>query len=179
MGTPALLAAQSGRVLSAANQSSAAFYRRVETGGFVSDGSGTPSAVAAWVATVTIDVTQAMWTTLSGTYEGAASTDSSMSTTFDAGGVAASAYASIVVDNSSGTPAVDAMWTAAGATARLTDAEITAALGHDDWARMCDVAVSVTGASAGTFVFDNTGRSGIVPSGFPGDLATTEDSWNG
>ena len=178
MGTPALLAAQSGRVLAAANQSSASFYRRIAEGTII-DSAGSPSAVAGWVATITADLTHSIWTTISGTYEQPANLAASMAATFDSGGVVAAAYASIIVDDSSGTPALDAYWTAAAATAPLTDAEVTAALGHDDWARLSDVLVEVTGASAGDFTFDSTGRSGIVASGFPGDLATTEDAWNG
>lgn len=176
MGTPALLAAQSGKVLSAANQSSAALYRQVVTGGFMDDNG---SAVAAWVATVTIDNARSIIKSLSGAYELAAGTGSTLASTFDAGGSAGVGYGAIVSDNSSGTTVIDIEWSDAGAAAAPTDAEIADALGHQDWVRLGNVTATVTGASAGTFAIDNTARSGIVDSGFNGDLAESEDAFNG
>ena len=175
MGTPALLAAQSGKVLAAANQSSKALYRRVVQGGLCDDNG---SAVSGWDLTITLDMTRAIISSLSGAYDVAALSGSSLTTTFGNGASATSGFASIVADNSSGTPSIDAQVSADGASAALTDAEITSALGHADWVRLCDVTVAVTGASAGTVSFDNTAASGIVEAGFDGDLATTESAFS-
>jgi hypothetical protein len=176
MGTPALLDAQSAKVLSAVNQSSSAFYRRVVQGALLTDNG---SATSGWDATLTFDMTRAIISSLSGAFEVAAATASSMTTTFGNGASATSGFASIVADNSSGTPAFDAQWTADGASEALTDAEISDALGHHDWVRICDVTVAITGATTGTYGFDNTVASGIVAAGFDGGLATSEDAFNG
>jgi len=175
MGTPALLAAQSGKVLSAANQSSKALYRRVVQGGLCDDGTSTYSG---WLATIKVTMTRAIISSTSGSYDVAALSSAVMTTTFGNGASATAGFASIVADNSSGTPAFNAYVTADAATAALTDAEISDSLGHNDWVRLCDVAVAVTGASAGSVSFNNTVASGIVASGFNGDLAVTESAFN-
>ena len=176
MGTPALLDAQSAKVLAAVNQSSSAFYRRVVQGALLTDNG---SATSGWNATLTFDMTRAIISSLSGAFEVAAATASSMTTTFGNGASATSGFASIVADNSSGTPAFDAVNSDDGAIVALTDAEISADLGHQDWVRICDVAVAVTSATTGTYGFDNTAASGIVAAGFNGGLAVTEDAFNG
>lgn len=176
MGTPALLDAQSGKVLSAVNQSSAALYRQVLVGGFIDDNS---SGVSSWEATVDIDMTRTIIKSLSGAFEVAALSGEALTSTFDADGSAAVGYGAIVADNSSGTPSIDAEWSDLGASAAPTDAEISDSLGHHDWVRIANVTATVTGASAGTFAFDNTARSGIVDSGFNGGLAESEDAFNG
>ena len=176
MGTPSLLAAQSAQVLSAANQSSSAFYRRVVQGALCDNNTSTYSG---WNATIILTMTRAIISSLSGSYELAAIATETMTTTFGNGASATSGFASIVSNNTTGTPAFDAYVTADGATVALTDAEIAALIGHQDWVRLCDVTVAVTGATAGSVAFDNSAASGIVASGFDGNLATTEDAWNG
>ena len=121
MGTPALLAAQSAKVLSAANQSSKALYRRVVQGGLCDDATSTYSG---WLATIKVNMTRAILSSTSGAYDVAALSAAVMTTTFGNGASATSGFASIVADNSSGTPAFNAYVTADAATAALSDAEM-------------------------------------------------------
>ena len=180
MGSPALLAAQSGKVLLAANQSSAAFYRRVDVGGFVDDNG---SAAAAWVVTVTIDWTRQLITSTSGSYEIAAAAAQSAPETWtnSTGAIARDNVAAVLHVCQSGTPVLAAFWGAEaepGAAVAPSDAEISAGLGHNDWVRAANVLAESTGAAAVTVTVDNTARSGVVASGFDGDLATTEAAFN-
>jgi len=180
MGSPALLAAQSGKVLLAANQSSAAFYRRVDVGGFVDDNG---SASAAWVVTATVDWSRQIITSTSGSYEIAAGVAQSAPETWtnSTGAIARDNIAAILYVCQTGTPTLAAFWGAEaepGAAVSPTDDEISAGLGHNDWVRAADVLAASTGAAAVTITVDNTVRSGVVPSGFDGDLATTEAAFN-
>lgn len=175
MGTPSLLAAQSRQVIEAVNQSSSAFYRRIEGGFAAVNGS---SATAGWVVTLSIDVTAYIAYAPSGAVAAAASTEA-LANTFDADGGAASAYGAVVADISTGTAVWDAYWTAADASSALTNAEISAAVGHDNWVRLCDVFTDVTGASAATYTIDYNNRSGAPAAEFDGGLALTEEDYNG
>ncbi len=175
MGTPSLLAAQSRQVIEAVNQSSSAFYRRIE-GGFVADNG---SATAGWVVTLSIDLTASIGYAPVGAVATAAGTAVGLTNTFDADGGAASAYGAVVADISTGTASLDAYWTAADASSALTNAEISAAVGHDNWVRLCDVFTDVTGATAATYTIDYNNRSGAPAAEFDGGLALTEEDYNG
>lgn len=176
MGTPSLLAAQSRQVIEAVNQSSSAFYRRIE-GGFVTD-STAGSSTAGWVVTLDLDVTAAILYTPAGAV-GVTATGMAPANTFDAGGVPATAYGALVVDCNAAILDTNAYWTAADASSALTNAEISDALGHDNWVRVCDVFVDVTGATSATYTIDYNNRSGAPAAEFDGGLALTEADYNG
>lgn len=185
MGTPALMAAQSGKILSAANQSAKSLYRHGQIFGLAEDGATGPTA-AGWVVTLSVDVPVGLIQCPSGTvYEVAVVADDISLDTWDNSAAAAimDNIAAVVYDCSTGSALLGAVWgtaAVAGAAVAPTDAEIATALGSSEFVRVADALASNTAAAVATSVWDNTARSGFgnVPAGFDGDLATTEAGWN-
>ena len=185
MGSPALLAAQSGKILAAVNQSSAAFYRHCQIFGLAADGSTAPSATA-WVNTVTLSHAAGIIQCPSGAaYEVAAETDETGLATWDNSGAAAPMdnYAAIVFDCSGGAAVVTAVWGTAAAhgdAVAPTDAEVATSLGSTEFVRVANVLAYNSASAVVGSTWDNTARSGFgnVSAGFDGSLATSEDGWN-
>ena len=187
MGTPALLAAQSAKILSAANQSSGFLYRRADVFGLAADGS-TSAAASASVVTASVSHAAGILVFPSGTaYQIVAVADKVFSDAADkmtlSYGVTNYAAAAHVFDASSGSVAGAIVWSSASSTddvAAPTDDEITAALGTTEWVRLANALYPLGSASAVTSQFDNAPRSGYgnVAAGFNADLATSESGWN-
>lgn len=185
MGTPALLAAQSGKILSAVNQSAKALYRHAQIFGLADDGATGPAA-AAWVVTLAVDVPAGLIQCPSGTaYEVAAVADDTSLATWDNSAVSAAqdAVAAIVYDCSSGSAVLTAVWGEAAAhddAAAPSDSDIASSLGSSEFVRVADVLAYNSAAAVVSTVWNNTARSGFgnVDAGFDGDLATSETAWN-
>ncbi len=182
MGTPSLLAAQSGKVLDAVNNSAKLNYRRCEGYGLLADGS-TPTGTSSWETTLSIATPASIMICPSGTvYEAAATLTGAPAAggTWDNGDEeAATNYAHIVFDCSSGSAVITVVW--AGASDKMTTAEIESSLGTAEFVRIGDIKVEQTGAAAETLTVDNEERSGFgdISVGFNGGLHTTEGSFNG
>tara|TARA_R110002020_G_scaffold194133_11_gene394756 strand:+ start:136 stop:708 length:573 start_codon:yes stop_codon:yes gene_type:complete len=185
MGTPALLAAQSSKILSAANQSAKALYRHSQLYGLAEDGTTGPAA-AGWVVTLSVASPVGIIQCPSGTaYEVAAVTDDTSLAQWDNSGAAAAMdnVAAIVYDCHGGSAVLTAVWgtaAAVGSAEAPTDSEIAASLGSSEFVRVADVLASNSAAAVATQTWDNTARSGFgnVDAGFDGDLATSETAWN-
>jgi hypothetical protein len=173
MGAPALIDAQSAQILTLLNSLRAWAYRRIE-GGLASNNG---SAIAASVATLTLDYAPGI-VFADGTVSAFASAtaDSATATFTFSAPSGKDAVAACIID-ASGAPDFVAVWGSEADTGEAvgpTDAEITAAVGHDDWAKFAEVTVTITGASAGTFEVNNNERSGGDLAVFASDLATSE-----
>ena len=187
MGTPALLAAQSSKIISAINQSSAALYRKCDLWGLAADGSTAPAAAAS-VVTASLSYAAGVVVMPSGTaYETAAVTDDVFNAAAEqktlAFGTLNDAVAAYVFDASSGALVATQVWgdaAASGDAVAPTDAEIVVALGHTEFVRIADALYALGSASAVAATWDNTARSGFanIAAGINGGLATTETGWN-
>ena len=186
MGSPSLIAAQAGKILSAVNQSSKAFYRVCQAFGLAAEGS-TGSSASGWVVTLDISHAAGLLQLPSGTaYEvAAAATVTPAGGNWDNSSAAAAMdnYAHIVFDCSGGAAAVTTVWGTAAAheeASVMTDAQIASSLGTTEFVRLCNILVYNSAITTVSNTYDNTVRSGFgnVSSGFDGDLATTEDSFN-
>ena len=179
MGTPALLAAQSGKALAALNQSSAFFYRAVD-GAIVTDNA---TASVGWDVTLVVDVTAGCARGPGGAFDVAAATAQTLAPLSGANPltVDADTYAAIIIDLSDGT--LGAVWSGvwvphgAGGEARVTDAQVDAAFGSPGWARACDVLVRSQATGTVSIVVDSAAAR-FPASGFNGDLAVTEAGFN-
>jgi hypothetical protein len=175
--------------LTAVNKSATALHRYVQGGSFADDG----SAAAAWVVTLGIQTSGPLvYVAPGGRFsDDRARTGISVAGTFDAGGSAKFAVATIIADVSTAfygtSPTYSAYWkeVATGPTsnaelaaAAATDTEISEFIGHDAWVVAGHFMVAVTGATAVTVAPYHAFRSGAVEPGFAGDLAVTEGEFN-
>jgi hypothetical protein len=161
MGAPALLDAQASQILAILNAVSAWHYNHVD-GMFITN-NGT--AISSSIATIAVNVTAGVATgNGSSAFLAAASGSSLAATKTFTATSGKSAIAAIIVDWSS-SAALKAVWgaeAATGAQVAPTDAEITASVGHENWARCANFTATITSSSAGTYSVDNTARASVV-----------------
>lgn len=167
MGSPSLIDAQASKVLAIVS-SVAAFLHSFVLGCIVSDGGSAQASGANGALTLDIDTTRIVDAAVSGKgHELAAQTavlPSTASVLWGAtSGKAVIATVVLKTGANNDTPAIDAVFgavAATGAQVAPTEAEITAALGHSNWAKIAEVTVTRTGDTAITVAVSHKAKWG-------------------
>ena len=184
MGAPALLDAQANRVLAQLN-ALRAFARRAVSQGLVLAPT-TPSTQATTTAgalALRINTSYLVANCDGQPSELAAAADYVVhnATFWALNNSGVQAIWAIILDYNSGTVQLADVAGAealTGAAVAPTDAEITTATGHTQWARIADLTVTRTGDTAVTQVFDHTVQAFPDSSEFGSELSQTEASFS-